>query len=543
LSALGLYFHTVRHLRPIQVVSRGWLKVRRPRPDLRAAPPLRALIGRYVEPIASQPTLIAPDTFRFLNLERRCTQPEDWRPADAAALWTYNLHYFDDLNARGAAARSAWHRALLQRWVAENPVGEGVAWQPYPVSRRIVNWVKATLCGRTLPLACVESLAVQARWLSQRLEYHLLGNHLLMNAKALLHAGLYFDGRKAGARAERGLAILRKQIREQVLADGAHFELSTMYHAAVLEDLLDVVNILRAYGQPAPAEWFTAIARMQQWLLTMTHPDGAIAFFNDAAIGMAPTTAELEAYGARLGLRMLKEPAGALALLEPSGYVRASAGDAYLVCDCAAVGPDYLPAHAHADTLSFELSLGKQRVLVNSGTSRYGADEERTRERGTAAHNTVVVDGQDSSEMWGGFRVARRARVSRRVAEHKGDVVVIEAAHDGYRRLPGRNRHRRRWTLGPQSLQIEDEVSGRRRSAEAFYHVHPAVSARKDESGRVLLEWPRGSATMTFDNAAAVELRRGTWHPEFGVSVANECVVARFDAPALSTRIDWTVSR
>ena len=543
MSALGLYFHTVRHLRPIQVVSRGWLKVRRPRPDLRAAPPLRALTGRYVEPIAPRPSLVAPDTFRFLNLERRCTRPEDWRPTDAAALWTYNLHYFDDLNALDAASRAAWHRALLQRWVAENPVGEGVAWQPYPVSRRIVNWVKATLCGRTLPIACVESLAVQARWLSQRLEYHLLGNHLLMNAKALLHAGLFFDGREARSWAARGLAILRKQIQEQVLPDGAHFELSTMYHAAVLEDLLDIVNILHAAEQPAPDDWLAAIARMQQWLRTMTHPDGAIAFFNDAAIGIAPTMAELEAYGMRLGLPPVNDRAGALALLDPSGFVRASAGEAYLVCDCAAVGPDYLPAHAHADTLSFELSLAKQRLLVNSGTSRYGVDEERARQRGTAAHNTVVVDGQDSSEMWGGFRVARRARVSGRVAEHKGDTVVIEASHDGYHRLPGRNRHRRRWTLSPQSLQIEDQVSGRRRSAEAFFHVHPAVSARKDGLGRVLLDWPGGSATMTFEHVAAVELRPGTWHPEFGVSLPNQCVVARFDAPALSTRIDWAVNR
>ena len=132
--------------------------------------------------------------------------------------------------------------------------------------------------------------------------------------------------------------------------------------------------------------------------------------------------------------------------------------------------------------------------------------------------------------------------MSGRVAEQKGDVVVIEASHDGYRRLPGRNRHRRRWTLGPQSLQIEDQVLGRRRSAEAFFHVHPAVSARKDGLGRVLLEWSGGSATVTAENAAEVELRPGTWHPEFGVSLPNQRVVARFDAPALSTRIDWTVS-
>ena len=77
--------------------------------------------------------------------------------------------------------------------------------------------------------------------------------------------------------------------------------------------------------------------------------------------------------------------------------------------DVAPVGPDYLPGHAHADTLSFELSLFGQRVLVNSGTSQYEAGPERSRQRGTAAHNTVIVDGHDSSEVWAGFRVARRA--------------------------------------------------------------------------------------------------------------------------------------
>ncbi|MEN9780004.1 MAG: hypothetical protein RL014_1152 [Pseudomonadota bacterium] len=97
-----------------------------------------------------------------------------------------------------------------------------------------------------------------------------------------------------------------------------------------------------------------------------------------------------------------------------SGYVRLDNGPAVALLDVAPVGPDYLPGHAHADTLSFELSVGAQRVLVNSGTSCYGSSAERLRQRGTAAHNTVVVNGQDSSEVWGGFRVARRPLPARR---------------------------------------------------------------------------------------------------------------------------------
>ena len=140
--------------------------------------------------------------------------------------------------------------------------------------------------------------------------------------------------------------------------------------------------------------------------------------------------------------------------LRDSGYVRLAAGPAVALLDVAPLGPDYLPGHAHADTLSFELSLFGQRVIVNGGTSRYGSGPERLAERGTAAHSTVQIDGADSSEVWGGFRVARRAR-PRDVRVHPGldplppvlspaaagacaGVLEVSAAHDGYCRLPGR---------------------------------------------------------------------------------------------------------
>jgi len=185
------------------------------------------------------PTLVAADVFRFLNVERRCSLAADWQPGGADKLWIYNLHYFDDLNAHAAANRRHWHHQLLERWVAENPPGQGEGWEPYPLSRRIVNWVKWGLRGNAFPAACRTSLAVQARWLLGRLEYHLLGNHLLANASALVHAGLYFAGPEAERWYGRGMHILGRELPAQVLPDGGHFERSTMYHASTLEHLLD----------------------------------------------------------------------------------------------------------------------------------------------------------------------------------------------------------------------------------------------------------------------------------------------------------------
>lgn len=540
MSTLGLYFHTVRYLRPVQIAARVWYRVHRTAADLRSAPRPRQPVAAYLAPVPAPQSLLAPDTFRFLNLERHCAAAADWSSPDVATLWTYNLHYFDDLNSRDSQAREIWHRELLERWVRENSPGIGVGWDSYPLSRRLVNWVKWAARGGTLPLSCQESLAVQARWLMGHLEYQILGNHLLVNAKALIHAGLYFDAAESQRWYERGMDIINGQVREQVLADGGHFELSPMYHALVMEDLLDLINLLRTYGRTPPAAWLQAVARMLRWLFTMSHPDGEIAFFNDAAFSVAPTASQLEAYANRLDLGPVPPDAHGMVVLPASGYVRASASPACLICDCAQVGPRYQPGHAHADTLSFELTLAEQRVLVNSGVSEYQAGPERQRQRGTAAHNTVTLNDEDSSEVWGAFRVARRARTVLIETTALTSGAVIEASHDGYLRLPGRNRHTRRWTLDALSLRVEDTISGVFKYADARFHLHPDIEARRGvDGGFSLRAHGRELAILSFEYAQSVQLSAGTWHPRFGVTVPNSCIVVRFVGATLVTQIRW----
>jgi uncharacterized heparinase superfamily protein len=455
-------------------------------------------------------------------------------------LWAYNLHYFDDLNAFGAEERAAAHSRLLERWVRENPPGQGIGWHPYPTARRIVNWSKWALRGNELARDCEESLAVQARWLRRNLEYHLLGNHLLADAKALLYAGLHFGGVEGDEWCAKAMSLLERELAEQVLPDGGHFELSTMYHALVLEDLLDIVNVLIANGLTVPAVWREATGSMQRWLQAMSHPDGNISFFNDAAFDVAPTVAELDAYAIRLGLSTPSLPPESFVVLRESGYVRAALGPAHLLCDCAAIGPNYLPGHAHADTLSFELSIGAERVFVNSGTSEYGTGAERQRQRGTAAHNAVVVDGMDSSEVWSGFRVARRARARLSSATYTNDIASIEASHDGYKRLYGGGDHRRQWVLESGSLSVDDAVGGRFHDAIAYFHLHPGVTAEMRDGRNVALRTQGGvELEMSFSGASRVELEPGTWHPGFGLAVPNYRIIASFAGSSLSTRIAW----
>ncbi|WP_235679338.1 heparinase II/III family protein [Aquibium microcysteis] len=536
-----LLWHTVRHLKPVQIGGRAWFRLHRPKPDLAPAPALRDRAGPWVRPAGRQPSQLGPDRFCFLNQEGDLGG--GWDDGRRDKLWRYNLHYFDDLNADSAQDRVAWHQSLIRRWVADNPPGVGTGWEPYPTSLRIVNWIKWTLAGNRLPPEAVQSLAVQARWLSRRLEHHLLGNHLFANAKALVFAGSFFTGDEPARWLSRAATILKREIPEQILDDGGHFELSTMYHALALEDALDLENLWRAYPDSrrltAGIDGLVAarIAPMRRWLTAMCHPDGEIAFFNDSAFGVAPPPAALDAYASRLGLDPIGP--GKAGLLRDSGYARLEAGPSVVLADVARVGPDYLPGHAHADTLSFELSVGWQRVLVNSGTSVYAAGPERLRQRGTAAHNTVVIAGENSSEIWSAFRVARRARPFDLSIEDDGSTTVLACSHDGYTRLARGAVHRRTLILQPGGLTVEDVLAGGADPAEARFHFHPSWDVAVDGAhGRAVSD--RGQVVAWVIEAGTASIQAGTHHPEFGISLPSACLVVGLEAGRSLVRFTWS---
>jgi uncharacterized heparinase superfamily protein len=540
-TRLSLYFHTLRYLKPLQIWGRVAFHLRTPKPDLRLAPTPRALVAGWCAPVPRQQSQLGEGQFRFLNVEHEIASAEDWNSQALGKLWLYNLHYFDDLNAKCAEARRSWHLKLLLRWITENSPGVGVGWEPYPISLRVVNWIKWCLAGNELNEVVRHSLAVQLRFLSRRLEVHLLGNHLFVNAKALLFGGLFFEGSEAERWYALGKKMLGSQLGEQILADGGHFERSPMYHSLFLEDLLDLFNLHGAYGKPVDVTWRETIAKMSAWLSAMTHPDGEIAFFNDAASGIAPKAHELEDYARQLGMQPSLPLSAWPGLLSDSGYARIENGDAVILADVGSIGPDYLPGHAHAGTLSFELSLAGRRVLVNSGTSMYGNGVERQRQRGTAAHNTVRVDECDSSEVWSGFRVARRARIF----DVRYDDVTLAGKHDGYRRLPGKPVHCRQWTTVRNGVDIVDELAGvGAHLAEVFFHIHPDWRPHLKGDATCELVSVDGSCGLLMRLEPRMEWRieHSTWHPQFGVSLPNFRLVGsqRGELPfRFVTRLSW----
>ena len=235
--------------------------------------------------------------------------------------------------------------------------------------------------------------------------------------------------------------------------------------------------------------------------------------------------------------------------LAESGYVRADTGHAVVFIDLAPIGPDYLPGHAHADTLSFELSIGKRRVFVNSGTSMYGKEQERLRQRGTAAHNTVLIDGHNSSEVWAGFRVGRRARVTETVVDSSiNGNIKIYGIHDGYRRLPGSPMHCRVWDIRPKEIFITDEVKGKgEHEIIVKYHMHPDFDVLCEDENLVSITNANGEAICKLglvEGEGNLVITPSTYHPEFGCAIDNKIIEYQWNGNlpmCCKICINWTM--
>jgi uncharacterized heparinase superfamily protein len=540
---MRLYADTCLRLPKVQLLQRVLHSLWEPPVPALSSASMRSL-QLLVSPITRARVMADDGTFTFLNQSGRCDSPSGWQDRTYGLLWTYNLHYFADLLSESAPARTRQHLQLMERWRAENPAAEGVGWMPYPLSLRISNWIKWHYWVGPLPDALVRSLAQQAAWLYQRCEYHHRGNHLFVNAKALCMSGMTMDTPDAQRWLARGVSILRAEVPAQILGDGGHCERSPMYHALILEDNLDLLNItLRSDTQEARemVELLTpTVTPMLRWLSTMCHPDGEIAFFNDAAFGIAPTPSQLQDYARRVsGSGAIAAPKRESAHLANSGFVRMNHGNWALIMDVGAVGAPEQPAHAHADSLSIEVSYGRQRLFVNSGVSTYAAGLDRAYERGTAAHNCVEVDGIDSSEVWSSFRVARRARVTVEACELSAACGRVCARHDGYARLHGRPIVCREIRLTNNDLAIADSSSGGGHIAISRLHLHPDVRAQVSTgaTGLILLHLPNGQRLALRHNSARADIVPGFWRPEFGRKVPNAHLSFEVPPEGLAIRV------
>lgn len=470
--------------------------------------------------IPRQSSMLSSSKFNFLNVTKSFSLSNFWNVSSQTKLWLYNLHYFDGL--LNAETPTELKQSLIHKWILQNELGTGNGWEPYPSSLRIINWIKWHLSDHKLDEEAIRSLAIQVEYLTLNIEYHLQGNHLFANAKALLIAGVFFKGHLADKWFSIGYEILEKQIPEQFLDDGAHFELSPTYHALLTEDLLDIIQFMKMSDKPIPYDWKKVAENAINWLSGMTRPDGLPPLFNDAAYGISPLLKDIISYGKAIGISEPEIINSGITDFSASGYFRYEDYKYSLFGDAGQIGPDYIPGHAHCDMLNFELFAHGKPIVVDTGTSTYEIGSRRQIERSTSSHNTVQIENFEQSEIWGAFRVARRAKISKR----KISPQSVVAAYKGYQNTV----HQRKFEFHEDHIIIQDEIYDNK-NAVARMHFHPDITVKITDN--IITA---GSIKIEITKDANILLKKYHYAPEFNKLIEADLLEVSFKG-YLNTKI------
>ena len=483
---IGAFIRTVKYLKPYQIWARIDYRFR----CLYYSMPLYGLLENEVEPcekiIVTPPVLwkgskkagreIVKLKFNFINQNINMDDDIQWYPHEATTLWTYHLHYFEWLKHLNSLKQEGLEpaREMVLSWLFSCDKFNKISWHPYPLSLRIISWITYANwltdgASESFKNQFLDSLARQIDHLQRVVEWDVEGNHIIKNLKALIFVGLCIKGKQSVYL--DAVETLLTQLKKQILPDGGHYERSPHYHVDVLRDLIEIKSLITKSGQAVPPQFDDVIDRMVEVLVFYRYSDGALGLFNDGEINTDKHLNEILKYRGSV-----EKPAH---LLEDTGYARLERKKTLLMMDAGKCCPDELPAHAHADTLSFELCVNKERIFVNQGTYLY-QHKLRNILRGTKAHNTVCVDNENSAEVWNNFRLGRRPeKVTCMVKESPQVGIGVEAVHDGYRHIGVK--HERRIFLSEDGSNIlgEDFIvstkNKQKHKVEALFHIHPDI--------------------------------------------------------------------
>lgn len=528
---VGRFFRTLKDLKFKQIIFLLLRKIQKPylfNPKSFSKRKLKSEV--YFGP-ESKSSVREKNCFDFLNKEKHFRNKIDWND-EQDLLWTYNLNYFDYLNSTDADHKKDFLRYLILQWIDDNSVKSSVAWQPYPMSLRIVNWIKWSLKENKENFELDRSIQQQSQWLSKNVEHHILANHLIANYKALLFAGFYFKGRQADSWLNKYKTLLIKELDLQIFDDGGHFERSPMYHRTVLVDLLDIINIYRIYNFEVPAEFNIIATKMLSFMIDFSHIDRKVPFFHDSVFGISPEYKEIIDYSDKLGI-VANIKQGNI-LFSQSGYVRLRNKTINLLMDVGSIGPRFQPGHSHASTLSLECSFLGKRFIVNSGISTYEPTNKRIEQRGTSSHNTIEIDGFNSSEVWSSFRVGRKAKA--KVESYSRSNSVIKASHNGYNWLKSIKGVTRFAKISENSIEIVDDIfSSGSFSAKGRWYIHPEIRligsddrkmqyifSLKTENGERLI-------AINISGAKCSRLEESEFFPGFNMVKKNYCLTFTYN--------------
>ena len=489
-------------------------------------------------------------------------------------------------------------RQHLESWFAVCPYRMGPNWaSALEVAIRLINWSVAWqllggtrsplfqgVQGERLRLRWLESIHQHAQFVRGHLSLHSsANNHLIGEASGLFIAALTWPHWScADEWLSEAKTILERESSLQIAPDGVNREQSASYQQFVLDLMLFTLFAGKANGQWFSVAYEARIEAMLEFLASIMDAGGNVPMLGDADDGLVvrlceggaiSTCQSLLATGAVLfGRGDFKLKAGMLddktrwlmgeqtdalfdglctkearlpvrqAFSEGGYYILGcdfeGKDEIRLIADAGPLGYQTIAAHGHADALAFTMSVGGLEFLIDPGTFAYHTEAPWRRYfRGTAAHNTVCVDGQDQSQPGGNFMWLRKARAGCNLWTSAADEDLFEGWHDGFMRLPDPVMHRRRIALDKvtRRVVIEDSLQmAGEHDIDLFFHCSERCQPEAAADGFTLRHGDRAiSLKLPQAAGASVQVYHGSTAPVQG------WVSRRFDQKRPAAAIVW----
>lgn len=465
-----------------------------------------------------------------------------WEPADAPAEWLSALHSFEwlrNLRSVGGEKARRMAREMVSLWISQYPKFHETTWHPEITGARVTAWISfyGFFCASAddaFRKNYFTSLSRQARHLARALPGDLSGIPLLRAFKGLAYTGLALA--EGEERLEQAWVGILHQIREQILPDGGHISRNPQATFEFLQCLVDLRAAMIVAKRELPEELQHAIDRIAPAVKFFRHGDGALAQFNGGQEGNAHLCETTLMHSGARGKAMQSLP--------HCGYERMTQGRACVIMDTGLPLISSYSGRAHAGLLSFEYSFGRERVIVNCGTSAVQGKWRHVL-RATLAHSALIADNRNACQIDSDGLLSGRPDVRARRQE-TGEIALLEASHNGYVPRFGLT-HRRCLRLLDQGdiLQGEEQVTGKSGVPFAVrFHLHPSVQAsRTDNDATILLRSGSGMTWRFNAEGFRPDIEESIYASQGDLPVPSLQIVLSGQTADAMTKICWEIRR
>ena len=459
----------------------------------------------------------ANKTFTFGGITRKINTNK-WLYRSPNLLWEYNLFYFNFLLSDKFLKNESESFTLLHNWINfSKKKSSHVMWDSYPTSLRLINIIKLCITHGVVTHEIYESIFNHTNHIKKNLEYRLDANHLLTNLIAI-DCGNKFLGFQDST-TKKFEKLLDDELNIQFKCD-FHYELTPSYHNLLTEQVIDSISIKKYLNFKVDKKKLHFLEKLLRNSKYVSHPDNFPAFFNDTNFDSL-NYKNLQ----KLFLKNFKKKINHQFQINPKYFFVLKNKKVHLISKCCGPSPIFNPGHSHADSLSFELSFGKDRFLINKGISTYTDRKQRINERSTKSHNCLAINNENTSDVWSLFRIGRKTKILERYYDTK--KKIISGTQKYFIRIFKQVKHKRTWKLLSNKLTISDFLYKYNSIFTLYFHFSPNAKISFLNKKKIFFKLNKKKGIIDFSNAETIKIKNSYYYPHFGYKKPIKSIIVK----------------